>query len=208
MHPWTFGWEALVAIGTLALAAGAFFQLLAFNWSERRRTQPVAIAHEESGGELDRIRVFLTNEGTGTAFNVRFGVRLDGREYAVGGGRGRRYTVGAGERLPPQEYLELEVPPTAYLPTNPLLEWGGDERRVYWVRYENAFGKIWETANPADPLADLAIFPSSRWRRRLHDRRQRFRRWWHDLVVNRRMAALRDAIREGEDLEDEDRPRR
>jgi hypothetical protein len=70
----------------------AFVQLVAFNRSERRRTQPVAIAHD-AGGALSRMRVYLTNEGSGTTYNVRFGVKLDGREYAVGGGRGHRYVV-------------------------------------------------------------------------------------------------------------------
>jgi hypothetical protein len=79
---WTFGWDAVVALGTLGLALFAFVQLVSFNRRERRREQPIAIARN-AGGELGQMRVYLTNEGTGSAFNVRFGVKLNRREYAV-----------------------------------------------------------------------------------------------------------------------------
>jgi hypothetical protein len=201
-HPWTFGWDALVAIGTLGLALFAFVQLRSFTRSERRRTQPVAVANGAGGEGLVRLRVFLTNHGTGTAFNVRFGVRLDSREFAVGGDRGHRYTVGPGERVPSEREhereLEVEVSATAYMGTRRGR--GVYARRVYWARYEDAFGRVWETANPADPLADFDVFPSSRRRRWFVERRQRFGRWWDERVVNRWVSEEFQAAREDREL--------
>src|SRR6266487_2660653 len=101
---------ALVVV-TGCPASLALVQLFAFNRSEARRTQPVAIAHRfKAHDDFAKFAVHLTNEGTRTAFNVRFGVRLDGTEYAVGGGRGHRYVVAPGQRVPPGEgYLEVPV---------------------------------------------------------------------------------------------------
>jgi hypothetical protein len=197
IHPWTFGWDALVAIGTLALAFFAFVQTWAFNRSERRRTQPVVVAHATGGGSsLTSFRVFLTNDGTGSAYNVRFGVRLDGREFAVGGGRGTRYAIAQGERLPAagsvENALEVETDVTAWA-ASPRGT-GVYERRVFWARYENAFGQVWETVNPADPHADFDIFPSSRWRRRLAARRQGLGRARDRRVVNRRIGEELEAV--------------
>jgi hypothetical protein len=159
--PWTFGWEALVAFGTIGLALFASVQLWQSNLSERRRSQPVAVANGAGGPDLGHLYVFLTNHGTGTAFNVRCGVRLDGREFACGGGRGLRFTLSPGERQPPEEQqfgltvLEVNVPLDAYVRSPKGV--GIYERRVYWARYENALGQTWETANPADPYADFTI---------------------------------------------------
>jgi hypothetical protein len=202
---WALGWDALVAIGTLGLALFAFVQLRAFNRSERRRTQPVAVANG-TGGELQRLGLYLTNDGTGTAFNVRCGVRLDGREYAVGGGRGTRYTVGPGARLPAGTAdLGVEIPMSAYVTSERR---GVYDRRIYWARYENAFGQVWETANPADPHADFAVFPSSTLRRTVVERRQRFGRWFDERIVYRWVEQELVALREGRDLSYPQRLRR
>jgi hypothetical protein len=208
--PWTFGWDALVALGTIGLALFAFVQLRAFSRSERRRTQPVVVANAgsitSSSAGLERLSVFLTNHGTGTAYNVRFGVRLDGREFAVGGGRGTRYTVPAGDRLPDAADLEVDVDVYAYVASRKGR--GVYERRVFWARYENAFGQVWETANPADPFADFDIFPSSAWRRWLIERRQRFGRWFDQRIVNRWVREELEASQEERDLSRWQRVRR
>jgi hypothetical protein len=51
-----------------------------------------------------------------------------------------------------------------------------DRRRVYWCRYENAYGKTWETRNPVDRSSGLDIrrvrFLASRlWREERRRRR-------------------------------------
>jgi hypothetical protein len=176
------GWNALVAIGTLGLGLFAFWQLVAFNRSEGRRTQPVAIAHD-AGGELMQMRVYLTNEGAGTAYNVRFGVLLDGREYAVGGGRGHRYTIAPGKREPSNADLTVSVPGSAFVISTKGR--GVYARRYYWARYENAYGKVWETRNPADPHGSLTTFRVFAWRRAYVERRQDFGRWWDARMIER-----------------------
>jgi hypothetical protein len=195
---WTWaGWTALVAIGTLGLGLFALAQVVAFNRSERRRTQPIAIAHN-AGGELSRMQVFLTNEGSGTAFNVRFGVKLDGREYAVGGGRGHRFVVAPGSRVPEEGHFEVEVHVSAFVVSTKGR--GVYARRQYWARYENAFGKVWQTTNPADPLAASHIAACPIWRRLLIEHHQDFGRWWDERIVNRWTAEEVKAAREGREL--------
>jgi hypothetical protein len=195
---WTWaGWNALVALGTLGLGLFAFVQLVAFNRSERRRTQPVAIAHN-AGGELSRMRVYLTNEGSGTAYKVRFGVKLDGREYAVGGGRGHRYVIAAGGRVPEDGDLEVEADVSAFVISTKGR--GVYARRHYWPRYENAFGKVWQTTNPADPLGSSHISPCPLWRRVLVERHQDFGRWWDKRTVRRWTAEEVEAAQEGRQL--------
>lgn len=202
---WTFGWDALVAIGTLGLALFAFVQFVSFNRRERRREQPLAIAHA-AGGELSRMRVYLTNEGTGTAVNVRFGVKLDGREYAVGGGQGHRYTVSPGERVPDAGYLDVVVQVSAFVVSTKGR--GVYARRQYWARYENAYGRVWETRNPADPLASFKVFPSSRARRAVVERRQHFGRRWDERMVARWAAEDVEATKRGIPLTRRQRVRR
>jgi hypothetical protein len=179
---------ALVVV-TGALAVIAVLQLFAFRNSEKRRTQPVAISHRfKPRDEYDKFAVFLTNEGTGTAFNVRFGVRLDGTEYAVGGGRGHRYVLGPGARIPtdPSKYLTVEI---SYAPY--ALAKGGrdvDSRAIFWARYENAFGVVYETKNPVEPLADFEVrrsFASARW---LQETRQARKRANDEKTASRRVA--------------------
>lgn len=146
------------AIGTLAVAT---WQLRRFVWSERRRTQPVVVVHEvrprdlandRRGGSVFTLR--LTNEGTGTAFNVRFGVDLDGTRYVFGGAAGgigaRLVAIRQGGREPVDgSSYGLRVPWDPWL----ICRRGRDvdSRRVFWARYENAFGETWETRNPWNP---------------------------------------------------------
>jgi hypothetical protein len=108
---------------------------------------------------------------------------------------GTRYTVAASARLPTGTAdLGVEIPMSAYVASERR---GVYERRIYWARYENAFGQIWETANPADPHADFAIFPSSALRRWTVERRQRLGRWFDERIVDRRVWQELEAAREG-----------
>lgn len=176
----------VVVTGILALVA--VLQLHAFNKSEARRTQPVAISHLfKVRDDFDKFAVFLTNEGTGTAFNVRFGVRLDGTEYVVGEGRGHRYTVRAGGRVPEDESKHLDVK-ISYAPY--ALAKGGrnvDSRAIFWARYENAFGHVYETANPVDPLADLVVRRSRTWKRWMRERQQSRKRKRDQRIADKRL---------------------
>jgi hypothetical protein len=160
----TDGW---IAVGTLLLvlvtALGVWSSLV----SERRRTQPIVIAHAagerrfaergEIGGTV--LDAYLTNEGGGTAFNVRFGVEYGGVRFpwkfaeADPDSGSRQRIVRAGERMPAAgSNFAIPVPWAAA-----MLGAGFDETRVYWCRYENAFGRVWETRNPWQRAEDLDI---------------------------------------------------
>jgi hypothetical protein len=166
---------ALAAVtGILALVA--LIQLIAFNRSEARRTQPVVILNKGRGRDLvSGFGVFMTNEGSGTGFNVRVGLRIDGTEWPLGDDEGNRYTVAAGARQPRTEADTLTVgAPTMAYRSVP----GGkstDQRTIFYARYENAFGKVWETLNPNDPLAPFKVRRARR-PHRFHAWRQRRRR--------------------------------
>jgi hypothetical protein len=182
--------KATIALAgvTGVLALVALLQLHSTNRSEARRTQPVAVCNRfKPRDAYTKFAVYLTNHGSGTAFNVRFGVRLDGVEYSVGGGRGHRYIVGPSERIPsdPAKYLEVEV---SYAPY--AMQRGGpdvDSRAVFWARYENAFGIVYETANPVDPLADFSVRRSRAWVRWVRERWQARKRVSLDKIASRRI---------------------
>lgn len=165
----------VVAAGGL-LATLGFVARAAYHRREEQKMHPVAVLNQERGrDDAYRFGVSITNPGSGSAFNVRVGVVLDGIEYPLGPGEGNRFTVGAGERIPPDGIIWLQVPPWPY-----ALERGGpnvDSRAIFFTRYENAFGETWETFNPADPQGSLEVRRSrSAWLRQLAARRQRKRR--------------------------------
>ncbi|MEP7335250.1 MAG: hypothetical protein ABI717_05655 [Actinomycetota bacterium] len=163
-------------------------QLFFFNRSEARRTQPVAVLNRDRSRDLNsRFGVSLTNHGSGTAFNVRAGIILDGVEYPLGQGDGNRYTVAPGERVPPNGMFELEVGAAPY-----GLARGGpdvDDRAVFHARYENAYGKTYETLNPANPLASFKVRRARLARfRRYYAWRQRRKRETTERIFNRRFV--------------------
>ncbi|MGH3013234.1 MAG: hypothetical protein ACRDMY_15560, partial [Gaiellaceae bacterium] len=145
-----------VALGALAVAA---LQFRLANHALRRTSQPVVVVHEvETRLELghDRVgyRVYLENVGVGAAFNVRFGVVVGRTSYPYIFGdseeRGARQLVKAGGRVPEEGDREI---PVSWAPF--ALEGAtADSGRVYWARYENAFGETYETRNPTDPSLD------------------------------------------------------
>jgi hypothetical protein len=158
---------------SLVLAAIAVVGLLVavFNaWTavvhERRRTQPIVISHEEHGrvftdnSDYFAVGGFLTNESSGHAFNVRFGVEFDGVRYPQkmsaddpDAGNIQR-VLRPSERRPGEGSWPILISQLSLV--------GGshsdpDPRRVYWARYENARGQTWETRNPWDRSAYLHI---------------------------------------------------
>ena len=160
---------ALVTASIAAVAAAistgiAAWQGILMKRSERNRTQPIVVAYER-GDPLREERdlvflVSLANEGAGPAFNVRFGIMLDGRERGVHtsarrhAGSGRRAAgAGTGRTLPGSgDAYRLVVRGSAAADAGTSLE-----SRVYWCRYENAFGDSWETRNAWRPEEELRI---------------------------------------------------
>jgi hypothetical protein len=160
---------ALVTASIAAVAAAistgiAAWQGILMKRSERNRTQPIVVAYER-GDPLREERdlvflVSLANEGAGPAFNVRFGIMLDGRERGYtprpagtqGPGDVSR-ALGPGRTLPDScDAYRLVVRGSAAADAGTSLE-----SRVYWCRYENAFGDSWETRNAWRPEEELRI---------------------------------------------------
>jgi hypothetical protein len=161
--------EDWIAVGTLLLVAVTAAGIWSALTSERRRTQPIVVAHAvgerrfADRGDGQFLDAYLTNEGEGAAFNVHFGVDYRGvrfpwkfSEQDPDTGT-RQRVVRAGTRLPEDENALFAIPiPYARAAL------GGeetDEGRVYWCRYENAFGRMWETRNPWQRFGDMDIKP-------------------------------------------------
>jgi hypothetical protein len=149
--------------------------------TERKRTQPIAIAHEATPllslghGEWGA-DAYLTNEGAGPAFNVRFGIRIRRLRWAY---RYRDDDPGTGNRqrvLRPRERRPETGTWTIRVPVWLVYLVGrGDLDPVYWCRYQNASGNTWETRNSPARSSDLDI------RRvrfvRLHEWLEEWGRW-------------------------------
>lgn len=156
----------------LIVAATGVVALLIAAWnawitvvSERRRTQPLVMAHEEHGRTFsDKADYFafggyITNESSGHAFNIRFGVELHGVRYAQklrpedpDSGNVQR-VLRPSERRPTKGSWPILIPQLS------LVAFKGDvdPGRVYWARYENARKQTWETRGPWSRSARLNI---------------------------------------------------
>jgi hypothetical protein len=157
---------AVTAAVAAAISAGiGAWQGVLMKRSERKRTQPIVVAYERAaptpnGSDLV-FAVSLANEGSGPAFNVRFGVELNGAEHSYeprpagqqGAGDVPR-ALGAGRTLPDVADAYPLVAPDVGAVERTVLE-----NRVYWCRYENAFGDSWETRNAWRPEVELHIDP-------------------------------------------------
>jgi hypothetical protein len=160
---------ALVTAVIAALAAAistciAAWQGVLMKRSERNRTQPIVVAYERCGPTREGndlvFAASVANEGAGAAFNVRFGITLDGVEHAYkaqpagpeGAGDVPR-ALGPGRTLPDGvDAYRVLAPDAAASTVEAALE-----KRFYWCRYENAFGDGWETRNAWQPEEELHI---------------------------------------------------
>jgi hypothetical protein len=179
---------AVVGIASLAFTA---FSVWLSILNERKRTQPIVLAHQVGtrhfAQDLGRfgaptgsghfvVDIRLTNDGEGAAFNVRFGVEFHGvripyKHESSHHHAGSVYRVlGAGQPLAPEVGWPLGVDALV------LMSKRGDPdpTRVFWARYENAQGKVWETRNPGDPSRQLGIkrVRARRLRERFEQRRR------------------------------------
>lgn len=157
--------------------------------NERKRTQPIVMTHQIGVRRFSErthrfaVDVYITNEGSGAAFNVQFGVEFHGiripyKHASEDHRAGSVYRVlGPEKRLPSTASWVLELDPLLFLGrTEP------DSTRMFWARYENAQGKLWETRNPGDRSKSLDI------------RRVRARRFLEWREGRRRGKALRQGV--------------
>jgi hypothetical protein len=160
---------AVTAVGVLIFAAVNAWLAVA---NERKRTQPIVMVNQVGGRRFVEgskrfaVDVFLRNEGTGAAFNLRFGVEFHGVRIPYKHDSGDHHAgsvhrvLGSGGRLPETGSWPLEIDQLFFLSklSDP------DATRVFWARYENAQGRLWETRNPGDRSKNLGI-KRIRWRR-------------------------------------------
>jgi hypothetical protein len=203
----------ITAVATLIALAS----VLVARINERRRTQPIVIAHEASERQFAPsssvsawvVGAYLTSEGGGPAFNVRFGVEFAGVRYPYrltaddpDAGYVQR-VLRPGERRPDDASLLILI--------DSLTLWGRaaeadgdlDAKRVYWARYENAQGQTWETRNPGDRSAKLDIRRIRSPKR--HERREQRRRQeagQHDAAW---LQAALTELRDGTEPDEPDR---
>jgi hypothetical protein len=174
---------ATVALALVALGAvGYLVQIGIAVWQERKRSQPIVLVHEDRERHFDEVHgssawivdAHIENVGSAPAFNVRFGVefsgvrfpyRLSGVDPETGN---RQAVVKPGDRLPAKGSLPIPVTSEQLWGSAMKSPGGGelDRGRVYWARFENAAGRLWETRNPGDRSADLDIRAVSKIRLR------------------------------------------
>jgi hypothetical protein len=157
-----------IAVGLLALIVREAHAAA----NERKRTQPIVIAHEHQRPHFVgtgwgwQAQAYLTNDGSGAAFNVRFGIELRGVRFAYRIEEGddprgnRESVVRANSRLPTGSTSTLAIPISAlqFWSAAALKQDGKlHQSRAYWCRYKNAVGRTWETRNPWDRSADMQI---------------------------------------------------
>lgn len=159
----------ITAIAALTALANVWIAMV----NERRRRQPIVIAHEHnsrrfaptSSAAVWVVDAYLSSEGAGAAYNVRFGVEFNGVRYPYrltiddpDAGNIQR-VLRAGERRPASESWPILIDSLSLWGRASESEQPGDldAKRVYWARYENAQGETWETLNPGDRSARLNI---------------------------------------------------
>ena len=206
-------WIALIvaATGVVALLVGALNVWISVA-NERKRTQPIIVAHEQHGRRFadkpDYFAVggYITNESSGHAFNVRFGVELEGVRYPQklqaqdpDAGNIQR-VIRPDERRPTAGSWPILIPQLSLFGSG--TESDPDPGRVYWARYENVRKQTWETRNPWDRSARLDIrrvrFP------RIHEWREQRRRIeagargiaWERVALAELRAGMTDTERE------------
>lgn len=168
-----------IQLAIAALAALAALIALVNVWitsvNERRRSQPIIVAHEERGRHFApsttrsmwAVDAYLTSDGDGAAFNVRFGVEFGGIRYPYklhgddpDAGNTQR-VLRAGERRPAKDSWPILIASLSMWGRASEVKRRGagelDSGRRYWARYENAQGETWETINPADRSARIHI---------------------------------------------------
>jgi len=174
------------AIG-YAVGVGGIVLTIVQSWTERRRSRPVVIANEAEKRGIDTgPTVYITNDSSVVAFNIRYGVNYRGvyipwKHHERDQEASRVNVLGAKERIPPGGAYEIPIPDLALWSMVKKRWWRPlarqrpvDEGRFYWTYYHGPGGDWWYTKNPASRSEDLEIkrlrFGARGWRKRRLDR--------------------------------------
>lgn len=183
----------IAALGVLIAAGSLFIGVI----NERRRTQPIVMANDahprtfapSSSQAVWVVDAYLTSEGGGPAFNVRFGVEFGGVRFPYrfevddpDSGNVQR-VLKSSERRPEAGSWPILIDSLSMVGSAAEAEGDVDAKRIYWARYENAQKHTWETRNPADRSAKLDIRRirwGTLWFREWRERRARTTAGRHD----------------------------
>jgi hypothetical protein len=101
---------------------------------------------------------YLSNEGTGPAFNVQHGIEVQGRRYTWDD---RQWgSMRAGEFIPQLDAdAQQPVPSSAIVIGVKLSEWGDGNDLIYWARFENLLGERFEVRNHQDATRPVEFRP-------------------------------------------------
>lgn len=212
------GSEFSYAIGAAGVAIGAIGAALTIRAHrlERRRARPVVICHEvrkrhfidglAASGQA--ASVYLTNESSASAFNIRFGIYVG--DVPVGWRRdmedkkpSRINVLPPGGRWPEQESVEVVIPDNVIMSGD--LGRDPDEGRRYWAIYQSPVGDWWATSNPASRSEDFVVKRTMNrhfWAR--HDRRLAKGLIEGEDVWRQALRELREATANGSPAEGND----
>jgi hypothetical protein len=164
---------AVIAIGVrAATVAGVALSALTY-WITQRRVRPIVtcqehqkrhIRHEATRGYWVA-SVYLTNESTTTAFNVRFGIDMAGRHISWKYDRedqtaSRLNVLRPSGRHPDQDgVIDVFIDDRMLWHISHPLGGDGDadDGRIYWAYYQGPAGDWWYTYNPFDRTTDFTI---------------------------------------------------
>lgn len=155
----------LSAIAILISLYGAFRSA-----RDSLRSRPVVIAHmhgsRQAGIAEQFVEVYLTNESSASAFNIRFGVSVYGFDVSwkhshLDDRPSRINVLRPGERYPEDGTLRVLISDEA------LWSRAGEpiEDEHAWAVYESAATEIWRTENPEVRWEDFEIKRIARRRR-------------------------------------------
>jgi hypothetical protein len=213
---------AVIAIGVAAATIAGFTVSALTYWITQRRLRPIVICHEQrkrhtrwEGPKPDAdafwaASVYLTNESATSAFNVRFGIDMNGNHIPwkhdpQDDGPSRVNVLRPNERHPEKAaVLEVRIDDRMLWDIAKKVNGDADEGRAYWAYYQGPAGDWWYTFNPTGRNDDLVI-------RRVRSRRfGPISRGNRRLVksINRGGQIRGQAIRELNVLSDEARARR
>jgi hypothetical protein len=194
LTPWQKVGIAAAVVGVGVAVVNAWLAIA----NERKRTQPIVMVNQKGGRGFGKrpgcfaVETYLTNEGSGAAFNVRFGVEYHGvripyKHAPEDHHTGSVYRVlGAEKRLPERDAWSIEV--DAFLLIGKRDD--PDEASVFWARYENAQGKTWETRNPGNRSKRLGIKRvRARWLHEWWEQRQRLKAAQQGVEVEQAVVA-------------------